>query len=59
MQKKQLRNLKKNTEETQRMLGGKKKKKRLSEEENYQRDLQQESYLGNQIKDTTKSTEQD
>ena len=45
MQKKQLKNLRKNIDKIWKMSEGRKKKREYLEEENYQEDLQQESYL--------------
>ena len=51
MQKKWLKNLRKNISKIQKILGDKKEKKGHLEEENYQEDSQQESYLGGQTRD--------
>ena len=59
MQKKQLRNLRRNTSKIQKMSGDKKEKKEPSGGENYQEGLQQENYLGGQIKSTIRNTGQD
>ena len=59
MQKKQLRNLRRNTSKIQKMSGDKKEKKEPSGGENYQEGLQQENYLDSQIRSMTKNTEQD
>ena len=49
MQKKQLKNLRGNIDEIQKMLKDKKEKKKHLTKENYQEDLQQENCLDNQI----------
>ena len=59
MQKKQLRNLRRNTSKIQKMSGDKKEKKEPSGGENYQEGLQQENYSDGQIRSMTKNTEQD
>ena len=59
MQKKQLRNLRRNTSKIQKMSGDKKEKKEPSGGENYQEGLQQENYLGGQIKSTIRNTGRD
>ena len=59
MQKKQLRNLRRNTGETWKTSEDKKEKKKPSEEENYQEGLWQENYSGGQIRSTTRNTGQD
>ena len=56
MQKKQLKSLKENINEIWRIFRDKKKKKEYSEEKNYQKDLQQESYMNKQIRGMIKST---
>ena len=56
MQKKQLKSLKESINETWRIFGDKKKKKEYSGEKNYQKDLQQESYMNKQIRGMIKST---
>ena len=56
MQKKQLRNLRKNTIEIQKMSENKKEKKKCLGERNYQGNLQQESYLVGQTKNTMRNT---
>ena len=58
MQKKQLKSLKRRIDKTWRMFGDKREKKEHSEGENYQKDLQQESYMNRQIRGMIKSTEQ-
>ena len=50
MQKKQLKNLRKNIDKIQKMLENRKEKREYLEERNYQGNLQQESYLVGQIK---------
>ena len=50
MQKKQSKNLRKNIGKIWKILENKKEKKKHLEEENCQEDLQQESYMGRQIK---------
>ena len=59
MQKKQLRNLKKNIGKTWKMFEDKNRKREHSREENHQKGLWQESYLDGQIKDTIRNTRQD
>ena len=56
MQKKQLKSLKESINEIWRIFRDKKKKKEYSEEKNYQKDLQQESYMNKQIRGMIKST---
>ena len=51
MQKKQSKNLRKNIGKIWKILENKKEKKKHLEEENCQKDLQQESYLGGQTRD--------
>jgi len=58
MQKKQLRNLRKNIGEIWKMLKNKNRKKRYSGEENYQEGLWKKNYLDRWIKDTTRNTGQ-
>ena len=50
MQRKQLKNLRKNIDKIQKMLENRKEKREYLEERNYQGNLQQESYLVGQIK---------
>ena len=59
MQKKQWKNLKENIDKTQRIFRNKKEKKEYLGEENYQKDLWQESYIDEQIRGIIKSTGQD
>ena len=59
MQKKQLRNLRRNTSKIQKMSGDKKEKKEPSGGENYQEGLQQENYLDGQIRSMMRNTGQD
>ena len=56
MQRKQLKNLRKNTGEIQKMSEDRKEKKEYLGEKNCQGNLQQESYLVGQIKDTIRNT---
>jgi len=58
MQKKQLRNLRKNIGEIWKMFKNKNRKKRHSGEENYQEGLWKKNYLDRWIKDTTRNTGQ-
>ena len=58
MQRKQLRNLRKNTIEIQKISENKKEKKKYLGKRNYQGNLQQESYLVRQIKDMMRNTGQ-
>ena len=59
MQRKQLKNSKRNISEIQKILEDKKVKKEHLEEGNCQGNLQQESYLVGQTKNTTMNTRQD
>ena len=55
MQRKQLKNSKKNTDKTKKMWQDKNKKKEYSRGKNCQGDLWQENFLGDQTKDMTKN----
>ena len=59
MQKKQSKNLRKNTDKTRKMWQGRNKKREYLREENYQGDLWQENYSDGQTKDMTKNTGED
>jgi len=59
MQKKQSKNSKGNINEIWKTWRGKSTKKECSDGENCQEDLQQESYLNDQIKDMTKNIGED
>jgi len=55
MQKKQLKNLRKNIGETWKTWCGKSTKREHSDGENYQEDLRQRNYMGGQTSDMTKN----
>ena len=59
MQRKQLKNLRKNIDKIQKILENRKEKREYLEERNYQGNLQQESYLVGQIKGMIRNIGQD
>ena len=58
MQRKQLKNLRKNIDKIWKMLGNRKEKRECLKERNYQGDLQQKIYLVGQIKGMMRNTRQ-
>ena len=59
MQRRQLKNLKRNIYGIQRTLEDRNEKKKYLREENCQKDLQQRNYLGGWISGTTKNIKED